>query len=175
MCGSVSVKEDKSISLSVGFRAQNYNRSTDKVSVCPSFWLPWVPEVFSRVWRGASFRVQWDVSSWPKAEDTSGEATRFLRLDRKRKPRVKSLWHRGYILTGYVNNRPEKKITVLRFERTSMFFSLQVFACLLEHSSGRAKIFLGGHHVRQQVQIYFELWVYIILKWNVKRWFSNFY
>ena len=111
----------------------------------------------------------------PKAEDTSGEATRFLRLDRKRKPRVKSLWHRGYILTGYVNNRPGKKITVLRFERTSMFFSLQVFACLLEHSSGRAKIFLGGHHVRQQVQIYFELWVYIILKWNVKRWFSNFY
>ena len=85
MCGSVSVKEDKSISLSVGFRAQNYNRSTDKVSVCPSFWLPWVPEVFSRVWRGASFRrPQADTCSakgrrherrshslfktWPKAE-----------------------------------------------------------------------------------------------------------
>ena len=105
----------------------------------------------------------------PKAEDTSGEATHFLRLYRKRKPRLKSLWHPGYILTGYVNNRPEKKITLLRFERTSMFFSLQVFACLLEHSSDRATIFLAGHHVRQQSQIYFELWVYIILKWNVKR------
>ena len=34
-----------------------------KASIKP---LPWVPEVFSRVRRGASFR--------PKAEDTSGEA-----------------------------------------------------------------------------------------------------
>ena len=31
MCGSVSVKRDKYISLSVGFRAQNNNRSTDNV------------------------------------------------------------------------------------------------------------------------------------------------
>ena len=31
MCASVSVKEDKYISLSVGFRAQNNNRSTDNV------------------------------------------------------------------------------------------------------------------------------------------------
>ena len=31
MCGSVSVKGDKYISLSVGFRAQNNNRSTDNV------------------------------------------------------------------------------------------------------------------------------------------------
>ena len=31
--------------------------------------LPWIPEVFSRVRRGASFRR-------PQAEDTSGEAAR---------------------------------------------------------------------------------------------------
>ena len=37
-----------------------------------------------------------------------------------------------------------------------MFFSHQVFACLLEHSSDRAKLFLAGHHVRQRSQIYFD-------------------
>ena len=37
--------------------------------------LPWAPEVFSRVRRGASFR-------WPQAEDTSGEVAR------------KNLWRR---------------------------------------------------------------------------------
>ena len=32
----------------------------------------------------------------PKAEETSGEAAgHFLRLDRNRKPRMKSLWHPG--------------------------------------------------------------------------------
>ena len=96
--------------------------------------LPWVPEVFSRVCRGASFRR-------PKGEDKRGEAARKslraclhgvgnpglvglvsfvftlwgthkketyptrpgsptpckqgLRLDRNRKPRMKSLWHPG--------------------------------------------------------------------------------
>ena len=90
MCAPVSVKENKYVSLSVGLRAQNNNRSTDKVSVCPSFWLPWVPEVFSRVWRGASFRrPQTDTCSakgrrherrshslfkiWPKAETARGK------------------------------------------------------------------------------------------------------
>ena len=36
----------------------------------------------------------------PSATDTSGEAARLdliLRLDRNRKPRMKSLWHQGYI------------------------------------------------------------------------------
>ena len=36
----------------------------------------------------------------PSAKDTSGEAARLdliLRLDRNRKPRMKSLWHQGYI------------------------------------------------------------------------------
>ena len=66
----------------------------------------------------------------PKAEDTSGEATRFLRLDRKRKPRVKSLWHRGYILTGYVNNRPEKKNHTITFRENKYLFFTSGF-CLL--------------------------------------------
>ena len=66
----------------------------------------------------------------PKAEDTSGEATRFLRLDRKRKPRVKSLWHRGYILTGYVNNRPEKKNHTITFRENKYVFFTSGF-CLL--------------------------------------------
>ena len=42
----------------------------------------------------------------PKAEYTSGEAAR--RLDRNRKPRMKSLWHPGYKVDG----RGTKKIDV---------------------------------------------------------------
>ena len=48
--------------------------------------VPWVPEVFSRVRRGASFRR-------PQAEDTSGEAAR---KNQNRKPRMKCLCHLGY-------------------------------------------------------------------------------
>ena len=180
MCGSVSVKGDKFISLSVGFTAQNNNRSTDNVRsrlplVRTKFWFarhfhyPGYQRFFLACDGELRFVGRRPTRVRPKAEDRSGEATHFSRLDRKRKPRLKSPWHPGYILTGYVNNRPEKKITLLRFERTSMFFSHQVFACLLEHSSDRDTIFLAGHHVRQRSQIYFELWVYIILKWNVQR------
>ena len=61
--------------------------------------LPWIPEVFSRVRRGASFRR-------PQAEDKSGEAARkntfraghLLRLDPNRKLRMKRLWHQGSTL-----------------------------------------------------------------------------
>ena len=49
--------------------------------------LPWVPEVFSRGRRGASFRR-------PKAEDASG-AGHFLRLDRNPKPRMKASGAQG--------------------------------------------------------------------------------
>ena len=55
------------------------------------FDLPWVTEVFSRLRRGASFRR-------PQAEDTSGS-----RLDRNRKPRIKSLWHQGQIWIRFLN------------------------------------------------------------------------
>ena len=54
--------------------------------------VPWVPDVFSRVRQGASF------VAGKHAEDTSGEAFRaghFKRLNRNRKPRMKSLWHQG--------------------------------------------------------------------------------
>ena len=65
--------------------------------------LPWVPEVFSRVRRGASFRrPQADTCSAKgrRHERRSGEnkafcAGHFLRLDRNRKPRMKRLWHPG--------------------------------------------------------------------------------
>ena len=133
MRASVSVKEDKYISLSVGFRAQNNNRSTDNVRSR----LPLVPTKFrfarhfdypgyQRFFLACDGELRFvgrrTTRVRPKAEDTSCEATHFLRLDRRRKPRMKSLWHPGYILTGYVNNRPEKKFTLLRFERTSIFF-----------------------------------------------------
>ena len=119
MCASVSVKEDKYISLSVGLRAQNNNRSTDNVRSR----LPLVPTKFrfarhfdypgyQRFFLACDGELRFvgrrPTRVRPKAEDTSGEATHFLRFDRKRKPRVESLWHRGYILTGYVNNRPQK-------------------------------------------------------------------
>ena len=49
----------------------------------------------------------------------------------------------------YVNNRPEKKFTLLRFERTSIFFHFMfLLACYA--SSDRAKIFLASYHVRQK-------------------------
>ena len=52
---------------------------------------------FSRATR--SFVVRRPTRLRPKAEDTSGEVFRgghFLRLNRNRKPRIKSLWHPGY-------------------------------------------------------------------------------
>ena len=72
--------------------------------------IPWVPEVFSRVRRGAfgGCRVGLRPTCLrPKAEETSGEAPRknfskksfsrgsLIRLDRNRKPRMKSLWNPG--------------------------------------------------------------------------------
>ena len=44
-------------------------------------YLPWVPEVFSRVRRGALFRL-------PQADTCLAEG--------RRNPRMKSLWHPGY-------------------------------------------------------------------------------
>ena len=58
----------------------------------PQAWtiLPWVPDIFSRV-RGASSAAGRHVF------DRHGRlsAGHFLRLDRNRKPRMKSLWHPG--------------------------------------------------------------------------------
>ena len=52
--------------------------------------LPWAPEVFSRVRRGASFRR-------PQADTCSAEGRRHERRRPDRnlmlKPRMKSLWH----------------------------------------------------------------------------------
>ena len=130
MCGSVSVKGDKFISLSVGFTAQNYNRSTDNVRsrlplVRTKFDYPGYQRFFLACDGKLRFVGRRPTRVPPKAEDTSGEATHFLRLDRKRKPRMKSLWHRGYILTGYVNNRPEKKNShyYVSIEQVSFFTS----------------------------------------------------
>ena len=120
MCASVLVKEDKCISLSVGFRAQNNNRSTDNVrSRLPlvstkfrfarHFDYPGYQMFFLACDGELRFVARRPTRVRPKAEDTSGEATHFLRLDRKRQPPMKSLWHPGYILTGYVNNRPGTK------------------------------------------------------------------
>ena len=130
MCGSVSVKGNKFISLSVGFTAQNYNRSTVNVRsrlplVRTKFDYPGYQRFFLACDGELRFVGRRPTSVRPKAEDTSGEATHFLRLARKRKPRMKSLWHRGYILTGYVNNRPEKKNShyYVSIEQVSFFTS----------------------------------------------------
>ena len=97
----------------------------------PSFWLPWVPEVFSRVRQRASFR-----RPQTKAEDTSGETTHFLRLDRKRKPRMKSLWHPGYILTGYVNNHSHYYVS-----REQVSFFTSCFCLLIRIVVSELKFF----------------------------------
>ena len=69
--------------------------------------VPWVPEVFSRERWGASFGGSFHrpqaTRVRPKAEATSGEAFcagHLKRLDRNRKPRMKSLWHPGYTNSG---------------------------------------------------------------------------
>ena len=49
--------------------------------------IPWVPEVFSRVRQGASLAA---------AQHVFARAGHFFRLNRNRKPRLKSLWHPGY-------------------------------------------------------------------------------
>ena len=141
MCGSVSVKGDKYISLTVGFRAQNYNRSTDNVRsrlpLVPTkfrfarhFHYPGYQRFFLACDGELRFVGRGPTRVRPKAEDTSSEATHFLRFDRKRKPRMESLWYPGCILTGYINNRPgKKKFTLLRFQRTSIFFHLFLLTC----------------------------------------------
>ena len=108
MCGSVSVKGNKFISLSVGFTAQNYNRSTVNVRsrlplVRTKFDYPGYQRFFLACDGELRFVGRRPTSVRPKAEDTSGEATHFLRLARKRKPRMKRLWHRGYILTPQID------------------------------------------------------------------------
>ena len=70
--------------------------------------LSWVSEVFfSRATRSLVGRRPSRLRA--KAEDTSGEATRKnadhynLRLDRNRKPRMRSLGHQGYPSVGVTN------------------------------------------------------------------------
>ena len=64
--------------------------------------LPWVQEIFSRVRRGASWAAGRHVFSLrpktraAKLREKTFRAGDFLRLDRSRKPRMKSLWHPGY-------------------------------------------------------------------------------
>ena len=87
---------------------------TGDASTAISIWtlnmVPWVPEVFSRVRRGAfgGCRVgRRPTCLRPKAEETSGEAARklFARVTYKTwpKPRMKSLWHPGYE-HGWINS-----------------------------------------------------------------------
>ena len=91
------VGDSRNVSLAANFkdfrwRSVYINNPIDYTSfVLASCKLPWVPAVFSRVRRGASFRwPQAATHVQPKAEDTSGEAG-------NRRPRMKSLWHRGYL------------------------------------------------------------------------------
>ena len=68
------------------------------VVFCKSFYITLGTRGFSRVRRGA-FVVHRPTRPRQKAEDTSGEVFRwcdFLRLNRNRKPRMKSLRHLGY-------------------------------------------------------------------------------
>ena len=56
---------------------------------CANDKIPWVPEVFSRVRRGASSATRHHVfGRRPKTRAAK-------RLDRNRKPRMKSLWNPG--------------------------------------------------------------------------------
>ena len=68
------------------------------------WWVPWVPEVFFLACDGElRFVGHRPTRVRPKAEVTRGEVFRaghFLRLDRNRKPRMKSLWHPGYVVGG---------------------------------------------------------------------------
>ena len=73
-----------SVLCSCTFRSATFLHRT-QISHC----LPWVPEVFSRVRRGASLGRRHERRS----------AGHFLRPHRNRKPRMKSLWHPGYTLS----------------------------------------------------------------------------
>ena len=84
-----------SVLCSCTFRSATFLHRT-QISHC----LPWVPEVFSRVRRGASFRrSQADTCSAKGRRHERRSAGHFLRLHRNRKPRMKSLWHPGYTLS----------------------------------------------------------------------------
>ena len=56
--------------------------------------IPWAPEVFSRVWR----RVSSAAGRWHERRSREKKFARitFFRLNRNRKPRMKSLWRPGY-------------------------------------------------------------------------------
>ena len=76
------------------------------------FLSPWYQRFFSRVWRGASSaagRLVFSLRSKTRAakpREKTFRAGHFLRLDRNRKPRMKSLWHPGY---SFSRNKEEKK------------------------------------------------------------------
>ena len=72
------------------------------------FSLPWVPEIFFRVGRGPSSAAGRHVFSLrPKTRAAKPGEKTFLRLDRNRNPRMKSLWHpAGY---SFSRNKEEKK------------------------------------------------------------------
>ena len=63
-------------------------------------YVPWVPKVFSRVHRGASF-YRSAAGRQVFGQRTKKRTGHFLRLDRNRKPRMKSLWHPGYTICGW--------------------------------------------------------------------------
>ena len=76
------------------------------------FLYPGYQRFFSRVWRGASSAAGRHVFSLrpktraAKPREKTFRADHFLRLDRNRKPRMKSLWHPGY---SFSRNKEEKK------------------------------------------------------------------
>ena len=76
------------------------------------FLYPGYQRFFSRVWRGASSaagRLVFSLRSKTRAakpREKTFRAGHFLRLDRNRKPRMKSLWYPGY---SFARNKEEKK------------------------------------------------------------------
>ena len=112
-----------SVLCSCTFRSATFLHRT-QISHC----LPWVPEVFSRVRRGASF-----FSAAGRRHERRS-ASHFLRLDRDRKPRMKSLWHPGYILS-YSTLKNEIARSCVKPHRlpniSPLFFNHQISKLLL--------------------------------------------
>ena len=111
---SLLPQKTKNLPLALSARENNWTRLVPKSTQRPTkgelwesghFWegVPWVTEVFSRVWWGASSAAGRQVfgrrHEWRSREKKLFEKTfrvaHFLILNRNRKPRMKSLWNPG--------------------------------------------------------------------------------
>ena len=118
------------------------------------FLYPGYQRFFSRVWRGASSAAGRHVFSLrpktraAKPREKTFRAGHFLRLDRNRKPRMKSLWHPGYMFSIQIF------LSSTMFDSTALFFRSRLSPSVTANTRFLEEdVVLSGCHVPARVSI----------------------